>query len=400
MASIQPRKRADGSTTYRVMFRLDGTQASDTFPSAKAADDFARLVTQVGGSAAREILAARNTDRPVVVLADWLEDHINRLTGVTDGTRRGYRSIAKRHINPTLGQLPLEALDRRRLEKWVNDLTPQMAGKTLRNVHALLSAALGRAVYDGLVPANLAEGVRLPASDHNRTEMVTLTPNEFTLLLGCFAEHWQPFIATLVGTGMRWGEATALTVGAVDLDAQPPTVRVQQAWKRTGKSARELGAPKTRRGRRTISIGPALARTLRPLVEGRPADAYVFTALEGGIIHHGTFHPRVWQPAVKATQKAGLTKTPRIHDLRHTYATWMAARIPLDQLQRLLGHESIQTTVDVYGHARPGDAAAAALAIEEALGGALPEVLAGLVGGQELVQVDDDVLWDKPRLED
>ena len=52
----------------------------------------------------------------------------------------------------------------------------------------------------------------------------------------------------------------------------------------------------------------------------------------------------------------------------------MAARIPLDQLQRLLGHESIQTTVDVYGAARPGYVVAAAHAVAELLAGASPAV--------------------------
>jgi hypothetical protein len=99
----------------------------------------------------------------VVILEKYLADHIDRLTGVTDGTRKDYRSMAARHITPYLGQLPLEAVDRKRLEKWVNDLTPVMSGKTLRNVHSLLSAALNRAVYEGLVPANLAKGVRLPS---------------------------------------------------------------------------------------------------------------------------------------------------------------------------------------------------------------------------------------------
>jgi integrase len=54
---------------------------------------------------------------------------------------------------------------------------------------------------------------------------------------------------------------------------------------------------------------------------------------------------------VKQAQKNGLTKKPRPHDLRHTHVAWLiAANVPLPAIQARLGHESITTTVDRYGH--------------------------------------------------
>lgn len=57
-----------------------------------------------------------------------------------------------------------------------------------------------------------------------------------------------------------------------------------------------------------------------------------------------------------------LRARPRIPDLRHTHASWLiAAGVPLTVIQRRLGHESIKTTSDLYGHlAEDADAAAAA----------------------------------------
>ncbi|ULP45285.1 tyrosine-type recombinase/integrase [Mycobacterium lentiflavum] len=63
------------------------------------------------------------------------------------------------------------------------------------------------------------------------------------------------------------------------------------------------------------------------------------------------FHTNAWVPAVARARENGLSKKPRIHDLRHTNASWLIqAGVPLTVVQRHLGHESIQTTSDRYGH--------------------------------------------------
>lgn len=57
-----------------------------------------------------------------------------------------------------------------------------------------------------------------------------------------------------------------------------------------------------------------------------------------------------------ATDQLDMTPAPRIHDLRHTFASWaIQAGVPLPVIQRQLGHESIQTTVDTYGHLARSD---------------------------------------------
>ncbi len=55
--------------------------------------------------------------------------------------------------------------------------------------------------------------------------------------------------------------------------------------------------------------------------------------------------------ALTKAKDKGLAKRPRPHDLRHSNATWLIhAGVALPVIQRHLGHESIQTTVDRYGH--------------------------------------------------
>lgn len=57
-----------------------------------------------------------------------------------------------------------------------------------------------------------------------------------------------------------------------------------------------------------------------------------------------------------ARKRAGLSTRFRVHDLRHTAASLMIqAGYPPKMLQEIMGHASITTTLDLYGHLYPGD---------------------------------------------
>jgi len=80
------------------------------------------------------------------------------------------------------------------------------------------------------------------------------------------------------------------------------------------------------------------------------ADDLVFRNSAGGPLNGQNLVTRVFYPALEA---AGV-KRVRFHDLRHTYAALMismGANIKL--IQRQMGHASIQTTLDRYGHLLP-----------------------------------------------
>ena len=160
----------------------------------------------------------------------------------------------------------------------------------------------------------------------------------------------------LAGTGCRWWEATALTWADVAMHSAPPTIRITRAWKKA-KGRPLLAYPKTSRSLRSVSLFPDLVAVMGDAGE---AGAYVFPNMWGGNLSHAHFRERVWVPAVtKATDRDAceavgltpLTRVPTIHDLRHTHASWLIARgVPLPYVQARLGHESITTTVNVYGH--------------------------------------------------
>jgi integrase len=78
-----------------------------------------------------------------------------------------------------------------------------------------------------------------------------------------------------------------------------------------------------------------------------PADAYVFTADQGGVLRTSNFRVKVWLPAVRAAGLAPL----RPHDLRHTaVALWIAAGANPKEVTVRAGHTSVAFTLDRYGH--------------------------------------------------
>ena len=383
MASIQTRSRSTG-TVYRVMFRIAGEQRSESFVDEGGALEFQALVDHIGGARAVAVRNARaaRTEPQIPLLRSWLEDHVRLATHIEVGTKSEYRRLAARTWLPRLGEMPLDAISRDDVREWMtwqlgtaSAKGGSLSPKSIKNAQGLLSTVLTAAVEAGHVPTNVARGVALPRSQE-RDDHVFLTREELGLLVRAVDDHWRPLILLLVGTGLRWGEATALTVADVDLDPDVASVRVTKAWKRGEQGTFRVGGPKTRRSRRTVSLPAEVLAAVLPLCTGRAGEELLFTGRQGARVSHQNFHRRVWTPLREALPEH---RRPTIHDLRHTHASMLIrAGVPLPVIQHRLGHESIQTTVDVYGHL---DASAGAVAAEAA-----NQALVDLTPGLRLVR--------------
>ncbi|WP_293783627.1 site-specific integrase [uncultured Aeromicrobium sp.] len=374
MPAPEERCNAKGELTWRVRFRLDGKQRSRTFYDLQAAQRFCDWVDAFGPARAVELddLEAEregrgNVEPTAPTLDVWAERYIASLTGASPSTKDGYRSTYKHSFGALIGDLRLDQIDRETVATAVAKLTTRggrggrgYSDKSIRNQHGLLSAMLGTAVIDRIIDANPCDHIRLPRrTEHETIEKRFLTEDEFWAIWSNITDHYRPLLEFLVGTGARWGEAEALEVRDVDLKRL--TVRIERAAK-TENGQRVVGPVKTRKSRRTIPVDPELAETLRPLIaERRPGDR-VFTGRLGGRLQHKVFWQDVW---CKAIERAGLPNRPRIHDLRHTHASWLIAEgVKMKTVQERLGHESLKTTMDLYAHLLPGDDVAAAAAME------------------------------------
>jgi len=431
--AITPRVRVakDGTVTYNVPFRVGPKgarrQTSETFETAAAARMFVELLEAQGPEAALDALAqwqAVGADERTWTVRAWLLHHIDQLrAGAQEDTKGTYRTYVDNGL-ASLGALPLVTVTPDTITKWVERRSQQTyrgkptAGKTMRNEHGFLSAAFARAVTAGVMPANPCAGTRIPRTVSE--PMVFLTQGEYARFLQFVPTYWQPLVVTLFSTGLRWGEVTALQVRAIDLDARRLTV--VRAWKR----GRVIGVPKTTKSRRTIGLPPEVVELLRPLVEGRRPTDWVFTNRRGGPVQNATFHEQVWDPAVRLANgepaekpvpkgqrvrrvaprrnaagtiiepsRTELGKRPRIHDTRHTCASWLlASRVPISYVQAFLGHESITTTVDRYGHILPDANEAIADALSLVLTSAHPVLELESAAGADEDPVDGESDWD------
>ena len=399
-ASIRPRPRRDGTVAYDVRFRQDGSQRTLSFDNAVGAEKWANILRSVGPVEALAFLKITTADSCPTV-ADYAEHYINIKSGIEGMTRDHYRMYMRLHIGPTLGHLPLDAVSSDTIANWINlSAASGAASKTIKNWHGFLSAMFQSAVESDppLIGRNPCTRSRLPESEHK--EMVFLSPDEFTTFLGYIPARWQPLVLLLANTGLRWGEATALKPS--DFDLEQRSVRVSRAWKSSSAQGWYLGPPKTRRSKRSVSIPDNLVQILRPLVES--GKEFVFTNAFGHPVRQQNFHGGVWTPArrlanglpafevsklypdrawaprtgsvwARKPATVPLGKSPRIHDLRHSHASWLlAAGVGIDVVQRRLGHESITTTVDRYGHIALERQARAGDAIGVVLAGAMPQI--------------------------
>ena len=209
-----------------------------------------------------------------------------------------------------------------------------------------MSAALDHAMRSGRIRANPARGLGLPRIQ--RRDYVFLTHDQVRDL-AFETGPWRVLVLLLGYTGLRWGEATALRVCDVDLVRR--RIDVRRAFSDVGGRI-VLGTPKSHQSR-TVPIPRFLACEISLALAGKDADDLVFTMPAGSMVRLSNWRRAAFLPA---RSRAGVSARFRIHDLRHTAASLMIqAGYPPKMLQEIMGHASITTTLDLYGHLYPGD---------------------------------------------
>lgn len=431
MASVHARKNKAGEvTSYQVKWRLGGarsapwqTETFDDEPSAEVFKDAVNTNCQQwppGWVKGEGFITAETADQARFMFGNWAHECVANRTGVEERYRDDCFRELETYLLPTFANCDIrstEHFSKRTVQVWVNRMRETyvhrgskhkpMSPKTLRNLHGLLSSILQEAVLHEppLRERNPCKLVTLPRIDDDGVEdddgedVEFLEPQEVECIVACLNRpEDQRLVRFAYATGMRWGELTALAHRhAVYGSNGAPRARVTRAWKRNKERGYYLGTPKTKASRRSLRVSPLAWQDL--LDQGvRPGDkghqkALIFHNGAGERLPYSTFYDR-WMTAVRLAKEKGLLsewKNPTLHDLRHSHAAALISRgHSLTYVQRRLGHESIQTTSDTYGHLLAEADDAAMETIDGSLRGPL-------IAGGELL--DDELDGELPSQE-
>lgn len=317
-----------------------------------------------------------HVDPSAVTLGEYLESWLADVApqSVAPKALERYRGLVRNQIRPHLGQAQLQKLRPADVSAWHHKLIKagKISGRTIRHAHGVLRTALGHAAAVEMVERNVASIVKPPKAEPAKVS--SLTAGQIAEVLDKVRDlSIYPIAALAIGTGARRGEIAALRWSDIDLDAA--TVRIERSLEQT-KDGLRVKPPKTRAGRRTISLPAFAVEALRDhrraqlelrvaIGAGRiPADAPLFGNLEGDWPNPYSISDR-WRDAVRNRRLPKVT----FHALRHSHASALiAAGLDIVSISARLGHASPALTLSVYSHMFNKDDSVAAQAIENALG--------------------------------
>lgn len=268
----------------------------------------------------------------------WLAGH-----GLKETSTESYAYMLK-HVYAGLGTVPLRDLNALKVETFIRHLEGQMSGATVGHVMTVLRELCKTAVRHGILAKDPTEGIKITGC--RAREMTILSPAEYRRVLAAIEPGYQLLVRTLVSTGLRWGECIALRPDDITQDGGGQwSIRVRRTIAEVGGRQSERDYGKTARAMRSITIDADLAAELT----AQNHAVHIFTAARGGRLQRSNFR-RVW---IKALDQAGV-KGVRVHDLRHTHASWLVNNgANLVSVRDRLGHTDIKTT-SRYLHAIPG----------------------------------------------
>jgi integrase len=357
---------------WQVRWRDEaGGQRSRKFPRRKGTDpetcaeafDAQRMADQARG----EWIDPRIGRMPFAEYAPvWMKSRLHKTATVDT-----YELHLRNHIAPAFGAVGLAVIRPTMVQQWIKDLqvVKGLAPTTIETIYVIFASIMRGAVRDGYIRKTPCAYIRLPET--SATVVRLLTPGQVLALASVMPPRYALLVLVGAGAGLRQGEAFGLQLDRIDAAAGMITVDQQViivdrrpvlAPPKTSASFRDVPMP-----RFVLDVVMDHAQQL-----GLGDHDVLCRTPKGTLLRRDYYNREIWKPAITA---AGLPADTTYHDLRHTFAsTALAEGVPISEVSRWLGHKSITTTVDLYGHLVPEATGRARDALDNAFGRAQPHV--------------------------
>jgi integrase len=327
--------------------------------------------------------------RGAIRVRDYAEDKfLPTLIHLRPNSAVTYESHLRTHVYPALGDYRIGALGKADVKSFVAAKARELAPSTVETVIAVLRTMLAAAVEDGVIPVNPCSRVGLPQVMPRVLQ--PLEPAEVLALQAALPARYRVAVSLGAGAGLRFGEATGLTVPRVRRDA----CRIQVLEQAQNDALAPL---KTKASRRNIPVGEWVLAEIDAHLDkfGPGPHQLVMSTAHGGFVHRNAFGD-MWRRAVRLARTCGkpaatnddqdrrqcadkcaspahmVPHGTRFHDLRHFYASALiAANLNPKVIQARLGHATVSETMDTYGHLFADADDLGIQAVDEALASAL-----------------------------
>lgn len=273
-------------------------------------------------------------------------------------TRNEYTNVLRYCLSPHLGDFYLDAISEDDIEEMIASWNDEdVKPITITGYLSVLETIFEIARAKGHMSSNPITIARKTIDRVRRFKAKPLSLDAEKQLLSTLATHFASYLCLfllLLRTGMRVGEALALKISNVNLEAR--TITIERTW-----TSGILDTPKYESAR-VVAIADDLLQALTkhiPSIRQEELERWLPTTelLFPGAsrlkpLNLGSLRKNIWKPLFQLT---GLPYA-RIHDLRHTLATTMLLEgAPLHSVSAWLGHKSVATTIDTYVHLLPKD---------------------------------------------
>ncbi len=326
-----------------------------------------------------EIYTHNYIEPNAITVSDWLEKWLNITikTSIKNSTWISYERLIHNHIIPCIGGIKLSKLQTSDLQKFYNDKQTgarldkkKVNGKmvfrdggisasTIRQINVIMHSALKQALSEQIIHHNIAEFVKLPKLPTKEMKTLDIKDIDRFLEAAKRSRYYMAFYLELY-TGMRKGEL--LGIRWKDIDFKNGKIKVvQQLVKEKKYVIRELKTESSQN--RVIAIPDEVINELKEhkykqeleLRSIGKNDIEIAEHFKTGLVFTGQgglfVQPRYFDKCCKYILSNAKLDDIRIHDLRHTFGLLsLQAGADIKTLQSDLGHRSISTTLDVYGH--------------------------------------------------